>query len=66
MLCFLSLLASCVEDSAGHGASEAADVVLEGIIVLFELLVVGLDVFDFFDEGIEAGLEFVGVAGSCS
>ena len=56
-------LAVGVEGGAGHGFGEAADVVLKGVVVLFELFVVGFDVFDFFDEGVEAGLEFVGVAG---
>lgn len=35
---------------------------MQGVVVLLELVVVGLDGFDLLDEGVEAGLELVGVA----
>jgi len=58
----LLFFAAGVQRGAGHGFREAADVVLQGVVVLFEFFVVGFDGFDFFDEGVQAGLEFVCVA----
>ncbi len=49
VICPSLLLTSGVHRGAGHAFGEAADVVLEGVVVLLQFVVVGFDILDFFD-----------------
>ena len=50
------LLATHVESGARHASVETANVVLEREIVAVELIMVVFDVFDLFNECVDAGL----------
>lgn len=43
------LLAPGVHRGARHASGEAANVVLKGVVVLFQFVVVGFDILDLFD-----------------
>lgn len=56
------LLAPRVHRSARHASGEAANVILKGVVVLLQFVVVGFDILDLFDQGVEPGLKLFGLA----
>ncbi len=55
-------LAPSIHRSARHATGQTTDVVLQGIVIFLELLVVGLDILDLLDQGVEPELQLLGVA----
>jgi hypothetical protein len=56
---FLSFSSLCTAShfALGHIAGKTTDVVLEDLVLVFQLIVVGLDCVNAFGEGLERGLE---------
>ena len=52
------LLSSPCQIGSTHALGQAADILLQSIVVSFQLLVAAFYVFDFFDKGGKAGLVF--------
>lgn len=61
LLLRLASLVAARHFTLGHVASQTTDVVLQDLVVLFELVVVRLDRVDAFGEGLEGGLERLGL-----
>jgi len=56
---FLGFSSLCTAShfALGHVAGETTDVVLEDLVLVFQLIVVGLDCINAFGESLEGGLE---------
>lgn len=61
LLLRLASLVAASHFTLGHVASQTTDVVLQDLIVFLELVVVRLDRVDAFGEGLEGGLERLGL-----
>lgn len=61
LLLRLARLAAASHFTLCHVASQPADVVLQDLVVFLELVVIRLDRVDAFGEGLEGGLERLGL-----